>query len=66
MVSYMELIVMLLYIGMVGVIIWQQHRIYMMRRELGMLAHIIQELAQGNMNIESNGKHFKLTRIKGD
>lgn len=66
MVSYMELIVMLLYIGMVGVIIWQQHRIYMMRRELGMLAHIIQELAQGNMSIESNGKHFKLTRIKGD
>ena len=66
MVSYMELIVMLLYIGMVGVIIWQQHRIYMMRRELGMLAHLIQELAEGNMSIESNGKHFKLTRTKGE
>ena len=66
MVSYMELVLMLLYIGMVGIIIWQQHRMYLMRRELGMLAHLIQELAEGNMNIESNGKHFKLTRIKGN
>lgn len=66
MITYMELMLMLLYIGMVGVIVWQQHKMYTMRRELGMLSFLIKEISEGNVNIESNGAHFKLTRIKGE
>lgn len=66
MISYMELMLMLLYIGMVGIIVWQQHRMYVMRRELGMLGFLLKEISEGNVNIESNGAHFKLTRIKGE
>ncbi len=67
MITYMELMLMLMYIGMVGIIVWQQHKMYVMRRELGMLGFLLKEISEGNANIESNGKHFKLTRInKGE
>lgn len=62
MVTYAELLIFAVYIGMAGYIMWLQHRVAEATKAGAVMAMVLNDLARGELEIERHNDGFKIIR----